>query len=192
MSAAPRPTEGRGLRARAAFAVVLACALAPWGLAACVEAPLPPPEPPPITPDGPPVDFAYDTSDGGVLTAASLRGRFTVLAFVATYDLVSQAQVKVLGLVQRDHTPRVNVAAIVIGPPENKPLVQVTLGSLGMPFPIAIAGPSVLEGRGPFGGVRGVPSVVILDRDGRIVFHHTGPMEEKSLRAELTRLGAKM
>lgn len=144
-----------------------------------------------MEPDGPPVDFAYETSDGGLLTAASLRGRFTVLAFVATYDLVSQAQVKVLGLVQRDHVPRVNVAALVIGPPESRPLAIAFGQSLHAPFPVAIAGAGALEGYGPFAGVRHVPSVVILDRDGRIVFHHTGPMEQKPLHAALTRLGAR-
>jgi hypothetical protein len=164
--------------------LTLACALA-----GCVPAPSAQPEAQPAEPAGPPVDFAYETTDGGLLTAASVRGRFTVLAFVATYDLVSQAQIKVLGLVQRDHVPRVNVAAIVIGPPENKPLAIAFGQSLRVPFPIAIAG--VLEGRGPFASVRSVPSLVVLDREGRIVLRHTGPMEAKPLHAELTRLGAR-
>lgn len=184
MSTATRSTD-RSRLPRLAAALVLACAPA-----ACVEAPLPPPEPPPIEPDGPPVSFEYETCDGGVLTSASLRGRYTVLAFTATYDLVSQGQVKVLRLLQRDHTPRVNVAALIIGPPENRPLAIAFGQSLGVPFPVALAGLGALEGRGPFAGVRAVPSIVILDRDGRIVFRHTGPMDEKPLRAELARLGA--
>ena len=156
-----------------------------------MEAAPPPLEQPAVEPDAPPVAFEYDTTDGGVLTSAGLRGRFTVLAFVATWDLISQAQIKVLGLVQRDHTPRVNVAAILIGPPENRPIDVAYGQSLRVPFPIAIAGPGVLEGTGPFAGVRAVPSIVILDRDGRIVLRHTGPMEVKPLREELTRLGAR-
>jgi hypothetical protein len=180
----PRPALARALGLAGALAIAA-------GGAACVEAQVPPPEMPPPAPDGPPVAFEYETCDGGVLTSASLRGRFTVLAFVATYDLVSQAQVKVLGLVQRDHAPRVNVAALIIGPPENRPIAVAFGQSLAAPFPIAMAGTGALEGRGPFAGVRAVPSVVILDRDGRLVLRHTGPMEEKELRAELTRLGAR-
>jgi hypothetical protein len=183
MATAIRSTETRGLRAGRALrggATVIAIAIA-----GCVPVPVTPPEAPP--PVGPPIDFTYETADGGVLTAASLRGRCTVLAFVATYDLISQAQVKVLSLVQRDHTPRVNVAALVLGPPESKPLAIAFGQSLHVAFPVALAGTSTLEGRGPFAGVRRVPSVFILDREGRILLSHTGPMEEKPLRAELER-----
>jgi hypothetical protein len=182
----PRSTATLSIEGRRAAGLAILCALT-----ACAEVPVTPPEAPLAAPEGVPVDFAYETTDGGVLAAASLRGRVTVLAFVATYDLVSQAQVKVLGLVRRDHVPRVNVAVLVVGPPENKPLAIAFGQSLSVPFPVAIAGSSVLEGRGPFGAVREVPTIVILDRDGRIVFRHTGPMEKKPLHAELERHGGR-
>lgn len=156
---------------------------------ACVAAtPLPPPDPEPPAADSPPLDFAYDTADGGRLLSSELQGRFTVLTFVATYDLVSQAQVKILGLVQRDHTPRVNVAVIAMEPPENRPLVIAFQKSLALPFPVAIADPRTVAGRGPFGELQQVPSTLILDRDGREVFRHAGPLDEKKIHATLSRL----
>lgn len=159
--------------------------------AACVEAGPPPPLAPTLTPGSPPVQFEYETCDGGALTASSLRGRFTVLAFVATYDLVSQAQVKVLRLVLRDHAPRVNVAALIIGPPENRPIDLAFGQSLAVPFPVALAGLGALEGRGPFAGVNAVPSVILLDPEGRIALRHKGPMDEGALHAELNRLSTE-
>jgi hypothetical protein len=162
------------------------------GSAACVPAePLPPEVPPSPAANSPPVEFGYATTNGGQLTSTELRGRFAVLAFVATYDLASQAQIKVLGLVQRNHAPRVNVAAIALEPPENAPLVAAFADGLRVPFPVALADARTLAGHGPFEGLRHVPSIVILDRDGREVYRHLGAMDEKPLRAELERLGAR-
>jgi len=174
----------------ATCAALAACAA--FATVACVEAtPLPAADPEPPPPDSPPIDFVYETADGGRLTAAELRGRFTVLAFVATYDLASQAQVKILGLVQRDHTPRVNVAVIAMEPVENRPLVIAFQQSLDLHFPVAIADARTVEGRGPFSGLNQVPSTVILDREGREVFRHAGTLDEKKIRAELDRLGKR-
>ena len=169
----------------------IGCAAACAGLA-CVPAEPPPPEVPPSpAAGGAPVEFGYATATGGVLTSTELRGRFTVIALVATYDLASQAQIKVLGRVAKNHAPRVNVAAIAMEPAENAPLVAAFAQGLGVPFPVAIADGRTLAGHGPFEGLHHVPSVVILDRDGREVFRHVGAMDEKPIHEELERLGAR-
>jgi hypothetical protein len=134
------------------------------------------------------VQFAYETTDSGTLRASELRGRLTVIALVATYDFASQAQMKVLGLVQRNHAPRVNVAAIALDPPANKPLVIAFAQSVRANFQVGIGDQAAIEGRGPFKGLRAVPSIVILDRDGREAFRHVGAMDEKPIHAELDRI----
>ena len=162
--------------------VIAVCGALAVGLVACVDAGPPPiVQPPAPEPDGPPVTFAYETADGGALTSDSVRGRYTVIAFAATYDLTSQAQLKVLAQIQRDHKPRLNVAALVLEPAENKPLVVAFANGLGFAFPIAIADERTLAGHGPFEGLRAVPSVVILDREGREVLRHVGPLDKKQL-----------
>ena len=171
---------------RRARSLLLAWTLS-FGAAACVDAGPPPiVQPPAPEPGGPPVSFAYETADGGILTAASLRGRYTVIAFAATYDLTSQAQLKVLTQIQRDHKPRLNVAALVLEPAENKPIVVAFANGLGFAFPVAIADERTLAGHGPFEGLRAVPSVVILDREGREVLRHVGPLDKKQLEDALT------
>lgn len=147
-------------------------------------------EPSPVfsTPE-PPANFHFETTDGGVLSGESLRNRYSVVAFVATYDLISQAQIKVLGLVQQSHVPRVNVAAVILEPPENKPIAQAYAKSLNVTFPIGVASLGTVAA-GPFGAMRHVPTIVILDRDGRIVLRHTGPLEEPALHSELNKAGA--
>lgn len=134
------------------------------------------------------IQFSYETTDGKELTSFDLHGRLTVIALIATYDLPSQAQIKVLSLLSRNHKPRVNVAAIALDPPENKPLVIAFAQSLRLPFPVGIADEATIAGRGPFEGLSAVPSVVILDRGGREVYRHVGAIDEKPLHAELDRI----
>jgi hypothetical protein len=166
------------------LAATVACALA-----ACVDAaPLPIAEAPPAPAYGPPVEFVYETTDGGHLAAADLRGRLTVIAFIATYDLDSQGLVKILGFVQRSHTPRVNVAAIALEQPDNKPLVIAFAESLDLRFPVALADERTIAGRGPFDKLHSVPSVVILDREGREAYRHIGGLGEKAIHAALDQI----
>lgn len=171
--------------------MIAAVVIAGAGLACVPAEPLPPDVPPAPPPSSPPVEFGYPTTGGGRLTSVELRGRFAVIALVTTYDLASQAQLKVLGLLARNHAPRINVAAIALEPVENAPLVEAYATGLRLPFPIALADERTVEGRGPFEGLRHVPSIVILDRDGREVFRHIGAMDEKPIHAELERLGAR-
>jgi hypothetical protein len=68
--------------------------------------------------------FRYDLADGkGTLGAEALRGRPSVIVFVTTYDLASQAQVRFLAGIALRHGPRIHAAAAVLEPPENRPLV---------------------------------------------------------------------
>lgn len=159
---------------------------------ACVEAtPVPAVEVAPPPANGPPVAFSFETTDGATFRDADVRGRFTVIAFAATYDITSQAQLKVLSMVQRDRRPRVNVAAIVLEPPENKPLVIAFAQSLDLRYPVALADERTVAGHGPFEGLHSVPAIVLLDREGREVHRHIGAYDQKQLEAALDAAGAR-
>jgi hypothetical protein len=122
-----------------------------------------------------PVHFAYPTVDGrGMLATGTLAGRTSVLAFVATYDMASQAQARFLGIVQHRREPRVNVAAIVLEPLENRPLILAFRDALRLDYPMAIGDAELIAGGGPFGDVHGVPTVLVLDAEGRIIWKHVG------------------
>src|SRR5690606_11814278 len=146
----------------AVTSVALAVAL---GAAGCVadapaEAPVLPtasfaPEPGPGTP---PVAFAWTDLRGRPLSTASMRGRVTVLAFIATYDVASQAQARFLTALSRRHVPRLNVALVILEQPSNQPLVEAFVDSLGIEYPVAFADAATLAGEGPFEGLHHVPS----------------------------------
>jgi hypothetical protein len=130
-----------------------------------------------------PLQFAYTAIDGRAISTEKLRNRISVIGFFTTYDMASQQQAHFLGLLERHHTPRLNVAALMLEAPENLPLVEAFVASLGLRYPVAIADSATIAGEGPFTGLHHVPSVVILDRAGKEVWRHVGFLNEAGLEA---------
>ncbi|HVY46697.1 MAG TPA: TlpA disulfide reductase family protein [Minicystis sp.] len=153
-------------------------------------------EPPPradvrgTTDRGRPLAFAYESVNKRPFTSEALRGRLTVIGFVATYDFASQAEARALASVLRRHTPRVNVALLVLEQPENEPLVEAFATTLGLPYPVALADAATIAGQGPFAGLHHVPSVVVLDKLGREAWRHVGFADEQAIDQALRRVEA--
>jgi hypothetical protein len=133
-----------------------------------------------------PVDFAFGTTQGELVDAASTRGRSTVILFVTTFDLASQAQARYLNELLREHTPRANGAAVVLEPPKHRILAEAFRTSLRLSYPVALANPATLAGNGPFGAIDAVPTLVVLDRRGRPVFRNTGAVSKQQMDAALS------
>jgi hypothetical protein len=127
------------------------------------------------------LEFAFGTVQGDVVTSETIRGRVTVLLFMTTFDLASQAQAKQLEDLLHLHAPRFNAIGVVMEPPKNAELVRSFGEVLGLSYPIALADEATLAGEGPFGGITSVPSWVILDRDGRTAFVRAGGMPPRDL-----------
>jgi hypothetical protein len=137
--------------------------------------------PPPPAERGPVIRFQYETLGGAPFTTDSVAGRITVIGFIATYDLASQALARFLASLAHRHTPRVNVALLVLEQPENAPLVDAFAKALHIQFPVAMADAATIAGEGPFAGLHHVPAVVILDREGREAFVHRGLLDEAQI-----------
>lgn len=150
-------------------------------------------EPAPAVPSSPTLEaldkavvFSYPSVDEAPdVSSANLRGRTTVLIFLSTYDLASQAQARFLSMVHRRHEPPINAAAIVLEPKENLPLVAMFRQTLGLDYPVAIGDEELIAGKGPFGDVRSVPATVVLDASGRIVARREGLLKDDELEALL-------
>ncbi|MBW2525720.1 MAG: TlpA family protein disulfide reductase [Deltaproteobacteria bacterium] len=146
------------------------------------------PEPEPTAPavpavraTGPVRTFSFRALDGTTVSAASLRGRVSVIVLVTTYDDASHAQVLFLRALVRRHVPRVNALVLVLEPERNRPMAEAFASSLELAFPVAMADPATIEGSGPFPGLHHVPSVVILDGDGREVWRRIGLTNRQQL-----------
>ncbi len=148
----------------------------------------------PLTPRaqlGEPLQFTLGTLDGGELSSDTTRGRTTVLLFVTTYDLPSQAEAELLRDLLTSHKPRANGAIVMLEAPRAAPLAQVWADALGLKLPIAMASPNLLSGDSQLGRIEGVPTLIVLDRRGRLVAHAAGAQSREQIADWLKRADAE-
>lgn len=136
---------------------------------------------------GDPVQFTFGTIDGEELSSDTTRGRTTALLFVTTYDLPSQAEAQLLREVLATHKPLANGAIVMLEAPQAAPLARVWADSISVKLPIAMAGPAVLSGESQLGRIAGVPTLIVLDRRGRLVGKHEGAMTREQIAESLRR-----
>jgi len=135
---------------------------------------------------GGPVDFSFDSLDARPISAEASRGKPTIVAFVTTSSLPSQAQVDFLVAMAKNDAERVNYAVVALEASDNRELVEIYRKALAIPFPVAIADRQTLAGAGPFGDVSGVPVTVLLDRAGRVSWRVDGRVAKSAeIRAAL-------
>jgi hypothetical protein len=130
---------------------------------------------------GEPLQFAFGTLDGQELSSDTTRGRTTALLFVTTYDLPSQAEAVLLRDLLTTHKPRANGAIVMLEPPNGAPLAQVWADSLALKLPIAMASPSLMSGDSQLGRIEGVPTLIVLDRRGRLVGRRDGAQTREQI-----------
>lgn len=129
--------------------------------------------------------YAFDPLDERPVTSDVNRGKPTVIAFITTGDIVGQAQVSYLVHMAKNDGDRVNYVVVALHPRKEIVLVETYRETLGIPFPVALGDTSVTSAAGPFGEIPAVPTVIILDREGRIVWKHTGLAKNDELRGHM-------
>jgi hypothetical protein len=166
----------------------LGCALTVLALGGCYAREGDPPAA--AEPDvGAPVQFTFGTISGGELSSDTTRGRTTALLFVTTYDLPSQAEAQLLRDVVAAHKPLANAAIVMMEAPHSAPLAQVWADAIGLKLPIAMASPTLTAGAGDnqLGRIAGVPTLVVLDRQGRLIVKNEGALNREQIDDCLTR-----
>lgn len=144
------------------------------------------------SPRSAPIQFEFPSvGDDAVVSSETLRGRATALVFITTFDLASQLLARRLGDVLVSFTPRANAAAVVVEAPAYAELLPAYRAALSLPYPVVMADFATQQGAGPFGMVTHVPTLVVLDRDGREVFRHQGAIEPDEIRAALREASAR-
>lgn len=129
-------------------------------------------------------DFKLTSIDGKAFTLESLKGKFVLLDFWATWcgpcrrDLPDAEK-----LHQEFHQKGLVVLGIDDG--ESAETVSQFLVSSKLSFPILLGDNLTAASY----GVSALPTVVLIDADGKIVFYHVGAGDGKALREALTKLG---
>lgn len=132
------------------------------------------------------VDFKFDSLDDRPVDSASMRGKPTLITFVQTGDRWAPAQVNYFVVMAKNDGDKVNYVLVALEPRSNRELVEAYKSSLGVTFPVALADPASLVGSGPFGQWVGLPTTVLLDRDGRVRWRVDGHVvRADEIRAQL-------
>lgn len=140
---------------------------------------------------GEPVQFTFGTVAGGEVSSDTTRGRTTALLFVTTYDLPSQAEAQLLREVLSTHKPVANAAIVMMEPPHSAGLAQVWADAMDLKWPIAMASQTLLAGESPLGHITGVPTLIVLDRRGRLIAKSEGALGREAIRECLARADAR-
>ena len=167
------------LRPRARLALALAaCVLAAtagrslvaWRDAAGRGAP--PAEPGPAMPD-----FRLPTADGHVLAAKDLRGRVVLYEFWATWCAPCHVQVEILKeLYPKLRARGVEFVGVATGEPAE--VVREHLARHPSPYPVALDSEETI---GTALEILGLPTLVVVDGAGKILWRHTGLSDSPTL-----------
>jgi hypothetical protein len=137
---------------------------------------------------GAPIQFDFPAvGDDVIVNSETTRGRVTALLFITTFDLASQLLVRRLGEVVTSFSPRANAAAVVIEAPRYAELLPAYRQAMSLPFPVVMADFATQQERGPFGNIAHVPTLVVLDREGREVYRHEGALARGEIEDALRR-----
>jgi len=134
-----------------------------------------------------PVVFSFPGAGDSEVNSATTRGRVTALVFVTTYDIASQIVLRRVADAIARFTPRANAAAVVLEPPLYVDLLPAYRESLSLPYPVVMADFATQQGQGQFGGIQRVPTLVVLDREGREVSRSQGSLTPQEIEGALTR-----
>jgi len=131
--------------------------------------------------------FDFGTTEGEELSSQTTHGRVTVLVLVTTFDLASQVAAKRLNQVLHAHRPRINAAAVVLEAAKYAPLADAFRSVLELTYPVALADMDTVQRDSTFGEVVSVPTLLVLDAEGREVTRKSGNFTVSELEAWLAR-----
>ncbi|GEM_PF-1566465 len=190
----PTRAEQRGPGARArlrggtTWLLLSTLGLAPGGGCRHAAAPAAPAAPvAPVAPaaalTAPRVEFEYRDLRGEPITSATTRGRALCVLFVTTYDLASQVQARRVDEVVGAYGRRAGGLLVVLEEGQYAPLAAAYRDTLALALPVAMADPATLAGDGPFGRIDRVPTLVVLDAEGRETSRRAGVLTRGEVEA---------
>jgi hypothetical protein len=113
----------------------------------------------------------------------------TVLLFVTTFDVFSQAAAKRLEDAFRSHVPRINALAVVMEAPQYVDLARSFRDVLELSYPVAIEDKRELQRQGVLSMVQGVPAWIFLNERGQVFAGGSGALSLSELEKTISGAG---
>src|SRR6266481_5353949 len=115
-------------------------------------------------------DFKLDSLDGKPLTLISARGKVVLLNFWATWCGPCRAEIPDLIALQQRYKDQLQIIGLTVDDDDASTIKQV-VAEEHINYPVAMSSPEV---RIQYGGVSALPTLFVLDAQGRIVQKHEG------------------
>lgn len=125
--------------------------------------------------------FTARSLDGQTVRSDQWRGKVTLVNFWATWCSPCRAEIPDLLRLQTKYRDQLRIIGISADEGDVTP-VKNFVAALRMDFPIVMLTPEL---DGLFGGVHGLPTTLLVDRDGRIVKRHMGAIDAKTVELEV-------
>ena len=109
------------------------------------------------------------TLAGKTITSAELRGKVTIVNFLATWCAPCRAEIPDLITLQEKYRDQVQI--IGVSQDEDPPAVQRFADQFHINYPIVMSTPELEK---TFSGVYALPTSFVIDREGRVVQRHVG------------------
>jgi cytochrome c biogenesis protein CcmG, thiol:disulfide interchange protein DsbE len=132
--------------------------------------------------------FLVTSLEGDEISLESLRGQVVLVNFWATWCPPCRVEMPGFERVYRDRRDDGFVIVGLSTDQGGRADVEAFLAERGISFPVAMAPGQVVR---DFGGVRGLPTSFLIDRQGRIRHTVTGYFAEPALRLAVSRLLAE-
>src|SRR6266404_3771987 len=120
-------------------------------------------------PDAAP-EFKLDTVDGKPLSLAALHGKVVLLNFWATWCGPCRAEIPDLIALQEKYRDQLQIIGLTVDD-DDASMVKQVVAEEHINYPVAMSSPEV---RIQYGGVSALPTLFVLDAQGRIVQKHEG------------------
>jgi cytochrome c biogenesis protein CcmG/thiol:disulfide interchange protein DsbE len=129
--------------------------------------------------------YSVTTLDGAVVSSADLRGKVVLVNFWATWCLPCRAEMPLLEGMWKRHAADGFVLLGFSTDRSGVDGVRQFVGERSISYPVAIVGPDV---EAAFGGVRGIPTSFLIDREGLVRHRVVGPLAPATLELAVRRL----
>ena len=144
------------------------------------------------TPDNSGLPMAADftlplVDEGGLLQLSSLRGKVVVVDFFATWCQPCATQIEYLKDLDGVYSDsEVVIISLDVDDSEGEDLISSYIAQKGITWDVVRGGGSVASMAGY--EVQSIPTMVIIDQDGHLVFREVGITSDTILKAEIDKL----
>jgi peroxiredoxin len=130
-------------------------------------------------------DFTLRDANGGSVELAGFRGKVVLLNFWATWCGPCKVEIPWFTEFQKQYQAQGFTVVGVSMDEEGWKVVKPYIAEQNINYPIVIGNEAV---NASYGGIESLPTTLLIDKDGRIAFIHSGLIDKREYQKEIVQL----